>query len=425
MSAMGNTLFGGLSDAAFKGAMSNALSTPIGGAAEARLAGALEMLNTNQLSSGERKTLMTMARALSSDGSISASDANAMIASMQELSSNGVTAFSDSWPFAGMDLRQAPGSELFNGMIGELLGNAGELGSLQRDYQFLSTMDSMLDQTTATPWRAALDSAFASADLSKLSGAERMTLVGMVATATADGAVSWPEASSILAALNQDLGTGTTMHPMPVPAPAQSDWTVARTGDGKANIDLGGYTLAINEHSSEIVLTNKETGETSRIWGDPHFDTNGDGRTDVDFWGTITLNLEDGTKITINTTPYARNEAMTLSSSLTITNGDQAIVVDNLDQNTIGDMTIKQGDTGYAMDTLTGDGMNLYENGQGEGWMVRDGLWMREVTQADMNKTKDMPSDFSLLEGLQAMRFSFASSMLLGMLGSMFQESPR
>ena len=88
-------------------------------------------------------------------------------------------------------------------------------------------------------------------------------------------------------------------------------------------------------------------------------------------------------------------------------------------------MTIKEGDTGYAMDILTGDGMNLYENSSGEGWMVRDGLWMREVTQADMNKTKDMPNDFSLLEGLQAMSFSFASSMLLGMLGSMFQESPR
>jgi len=425
---MGNTLFGGLSETRFQGAMARTLDTPAGGPSEARVAGALEMLNPNQMSGGERKTLLTMARALSADGDINPSDADALIAAMHEFSSTGIGAFSESWPFAGMDLRQAPGSALFNGMLGELLGSStGELGSLLRDYQFLSTVDSLLEQTSTTPWMTALDSAFGNADLSKLSGTERMELVGMVATAASDGDISWPEASTIMAALDKSLGNsgGPSMHPMPVPAPAQSEWTVSETGNGTATIDLGNYTLDINEHNSEMVLTNKDTGERSRIWGDPHFDTNGDGRTDVDFWGTISLNLEDGTKITINTTPYARNEAMTLSSKLTITNGDQAIVVDGIDQNSIGDMSITQSDDGRVLDTFTGDGMNLYENSQGDGWMVRDGLWMREVTQADMNKTKDMPSDFSLLEGLQAMSFSFASSMLLGMLGSMFQESPR
>ncbi|MDT0498229.1 DUF1521 domain-containing protein [Algiphilus sp. W345] len=427
MTAMGNMLFGGLSETRFQGAMARTLDTPVGGPSEARVAGALEMLNPSQMSGGERKTLLTMARALSADGDISPSDADALIAAMREFSTNGIGAFSDSWPFSGMDLRQAPGSALFNGMLGELLGNStGELGSLLRDYRFLSTVDSLLEQTSTTPWMAALDSAFGNADLSRLSGAERMELVGMVATAASDGDISWPEASTIMAALDKSLGnSGPSVHPMPVPAPAQSEWTVSETGNGRATIDLGNYTLDINEHSSEIVLTNKDTGERSRIWGDPHFDTNGDGRTDVDFWGTISLNLEDGTKITIDTTPYARNEAMTLSSKLTITKGDQAIVVDGLDQNSIGDMSITQSDDGRVLDTFTGDGMNLYENSQGEGWMVRDGLWMREVTQTDMNKTKDMGSDFSPIEALQAMSLSFSSGLLMGMLSSMFIDPSR
>lgn len=430
MSVFNSMAMNTMQNARFEGAMARAIDVPFSGPGEARVAGALEMLDANQLSAGEKRSLLTLARVLSSDGYISDSDADALIATMQAYSENGITAFSDSWPFAGMDLRQAPGSQLFNGLLGQLIDQGtGELGQLLQDYSFLTAVDSLLEQTSTNPWMAALDSAFGNADLSKLNPAERRELVGMVAVAAADGEISWPEASAILSALNRGLGSGLEgppMHAMPVPAPApQSVWTVNETGNGRATIDLGSYTLAINERSSEIVLTNKETGERSRIWGDPHFDTDGDGRTDVDFWGTITLNLDDGTKITINTTPWKGNENMTVSSTLTITNGDQAIVVDGLDQNSIGDMTIEQSSNGAFLDTFTGDGFNLYENSNGEGWMVQDGLWMREVTQADMNKTKNMESDFSPVETLRAMSYSFSSGLLMGMLSSMFFGNDR
>lgn len=189
----------------------------------------------------------------------------------------------------------------------------------------------------------------------------------------------------------------------------------------KASIDLGDYTLDINEKRSEFILTNKETGESSRVWGDPHFDMDNDGKTDVDFWGTMTMNLENGTKITIQTTPWKGNEDMTVSSRLVITQGDKAIEVTGMDQNRVGDMEITQSNDGYLKDIFTGDGLDIYEN-DGK-WMVRDGWEMREVTQEDMNTTKSDKSDFDLMEGLQALMAATSISLLSVLMSVLFSQN--
>lgn len=164
-----------------------------------------------------------------------------------------------------------------------------------------------------------------------------------------------------------------------------ANWTASLKNESEGTIDLGdGYSLELDERNSEIRIYNEETGETTRIWGDPHVDI--DGKHAFDFWGTTTFELENGTKITIGTEQYAANPNEYLASKLTITKGDQAIVVDGISQNEIGDLSISMSDNGQALDALTRDGFVLEENADGAGWVSE--LTGNIATQADLDMTK-------------------------------------
>ncbi len=192
-----------------------------------------------------------------------------------------------------------------------------------------------------------------------------------------------------------------------VPTPGAS-WTATMEGESQASIDLGdGYSLELDERNSEIHIYNADTGETTRIWGDPHVDI--DGEHAFDFWGTTTFELENGTKITIDTEQYAANPSEYLASKLTITKGDQAIVVDGISQNQIGDLSITQSNNGQMLDAMTRDGFVLEENATGAGW--RSELTGDIATQADLNLTKvgaiygpdsEMPSMGEITQQLSA-----------------------
>lgn len=165
----------------------------------------------------------------------------------------------------------------------------------------------------------------------------------------------------------------------------QASWTVKTGAEGKASIDLGdGYSLQLNENNSEMTITNAQTGETTRIWGDPHVDVNG--KHAYDFWGTTTFTLANGTKITINTEQGKDNPNVYFASSVAITKGDQAIEVKGLSQQELGDLSITMGSNGRALDRANGDGFVLHENASGAGW--RSGLTGQVATQADLNLTK-------------------------------------
>lgn len=165
----------------------------------------------------------------------------------------------------------------------------------------------------------------------------------------------------------------------------QASWTVKTGEQGKASIDLGdGYSLQLNENNSEMTITNANTGETTRIWGDPHVDVNG--KHVYDFWGTTTFTLDNGTKITINTEQGHGNPNVYFASSVAITKGNQAIEVTGLSQQTLGDLEISMGNNGRALDRANADGFVLHENASGAGW--RSAYTGDVATQADLNLTK-------------------------------------
>ncbi len=170
--------------------------------------------------------------------------------------------------------------------------------------------------------------------------------------------------------------------PICFPKP-EAQWTAQMTGTNTAKVNLGdGYRLEIDERNSQMTVFNDKTGERTKIWGDPHVEV--DGKHAFDFWGTTTFTLENGTKITVNTEQWKGNPNAYVASQVVITKGDNAMVIDGISQNQLGDLSVTMGQNGYALDSAHRDGFTLHENGNGAGWNTETG---KAATQEDLNAT--------------------------------------
>ena len=198
---------------------------------------------------------------------------------------------------------------------------------------------------------------------------------------------------------------------------SDAQWTVKNPGNGTANIDLGKYELQLDEKNSQIKIVNKNNGEVTNIWGDPHIDWNKDGKTDVDFWGKTTFQLEDGTKITIDTEPFKNNPNEYVSSEVTVTRGDHAMKITGLSQNELGDLKVEYADRGgQALDWATTDGFTVRENANGVGWINDD--TGKLATQQDFNITK--PGAAKPYEFTQGFGQALGLYLATGMMGGFF-----
>lgn len=175
---------------------------------------------------------------------------------------------------------------------------------------------------------------------------------------------------------------------LPPTAPDRSNPTNADTTmqGGQAVFENDNYRITMGDNNT-VTINNKNTGETYQAWGDPHM--NIDGQHAFDFWGTTTLKLDDGTKVTIETTPWANDPSMTLSSKVTITNGDYGVQVSGIDTNQVGDLKIEEAEGwGQTLDWAVGDGNRIHENPNGKGFLAVDGNGdIRAVDQQYINQT--------------------------------------
>lgn len=209
------------------------------------------------------------------------------------------------------------------------------------------------------------------------------------------------------------LGGGQRFTPEP-----EAQWSASLSGEHTGSIDLGdGYTLQLDERNSEITIRNAETGENTRIWGDPHVDV--DGKHAFDFWGTTTFTLENGTKVTIDTEQWGGNPDAYVASQVTITKGDQAIVVDGISQNELGDLSVSVSNNGQAIDRATRDGFVLNENASGAGW--RSDLTGQVATQADLNATKpgELYGPGSSMPSFDEIRQALSTFLFFGIVAGM------
>jgi len=197
-----------------------------------------------------------------------------------------------------------------------------------------------------------------------------------------------------------------------------------RMEGGKAVFENDNYRITAGDNN-EVVIHNKHTGETYQIWGDPH--VNIDGKHAFDFWGTTTFKLEDGTNVTIQTTPWAGNANATVASKVTITNGDYGVQISGVDTNTKGDLKIEEGKGwGEVIDWAVDDGNVLHENPAGKGFLAIDGNGqIRAVDQNHINRTdllkggadKGLDSDVQKLVDLFKNAFTFSGLLSISFLG--------
>ncbi len=173
--------------------------------------------------------------------------------------------------------------------------------------------------------------------------------------------------------------------------PAVEPYT-SRTADGRVRFENENYQIFVND-TGEVKIFNKNTGENYRIWGDPHVDV--DGKRAFDFWGQTTFQLEDGTKVTIETTPWRGNQDMTISSKVTITDGDYGVHITGVDDNHRGDLEFNEAEgLGGFMDFMIRDGNVIHENPAGKGFLaIDDNGHIRQVDQQFINETDELKSN--------------------------------
>lgn len=232
--------------------------------------------------------------------------------------------------------------------------------------------------------------------------------------------LSWAAAASRCAAAVRGSG-GCFVDPGTLSNPTNATNASTQMQGGKAVFENDNYRISAGD-DNEVLIQNKNTGETYRAWGDPHMDI--DGKHMFDFWGTTTFLLDDGTKLTIETTPWGNNPNATLSSKVTITNGDYGVQITGVDTNSLGDLAIDEGKGwGGLVDLAVDDGNVLVENTFGKGFLAMDSSGkIRQVDQQYINETdllkggaltQRFDGAFRMLEGLVAISFmgTFLSSL--------------
>ena len=202
-------------------------------------------------------------------------------------------------------------------------------------------------------------------------------------------------------------------------APPASNPTHASTQmvGGKVQFENDNYRITAGDDNS-VDIFNKKTGETYHVWGDPH--VNVDGKHSFDFWGTTTFQLDDGTKVTIDTTPWNNDPSQTLSSKVTITNGDYGVQITGVDTNTTGDLAFEEAaGLGQLADWAVADGNTIHENPNGSGFLGMDASGrLRAVDQKYINET-----DLAKGGAAMAQRAADAFRQMAGLLAISFVGS--
>jgi hypothetical protein len=161
--------------------------------------------------------------------------------------------------------------------------------------------------------------------------------------------------------------------PAPTPLPTPQPHTLSVNGN---TVDTGRYEIRASHH--EVVITDRHTNTSVRAWGDPHFHTS-DGDKAQFHDQPLTLDLQDGTKVTIK--PTARNaDGLAFIDSVAITQGSGAVTINGVSTGNIVVSGVLEGQAD-AIDRQFADGTVLEAGEQ------IDDLWF---TDANGNRTQEL-----------------------------------
>ena len=151
----------------------------------------------------------------------------------------------------------------------------------------------------------------------------------------------------------------------------QTQWSDTAVCNNKASIDLGNYKLDFNKADSSMVMTNTKSGDTTKIFGDPHLTqhANSANSSTAMFNGPMTFVLPDKTKVTIGTQTAANNKNVSFADQVTITHRKQAYQVTGLSEQNQAGLSVQKSNNGRALDAAAPDGYTVTAARGGAGWI--------------------------------------------------------
>ncbi len=191
---------------------------------------------------------------------------------------------------------------------------------------------------------------------------------------------------------------------------------------GGLSFDLtDGYSLSINELESAVFVAHAGTKESVRIWGAAQIEL--DGAQAARFWGTTSVVLGNGAKITLETLQDAKVADVFRLDKLTVTKDERAVVIAGVSQEVGGDLTVVQSNDGRNIDEDTRDGLVIERNTL-TGWADEYGV---AVTQAILDATAPGAAfgPGSDLMSLDEFRTLISRFLAWGQISSMMSMSSR
>ncbi len=199
-------------------------------------------------------------------------------------------------------------------------------------------------------------------------------------------------------------------------------FTVTAQSIGGISFDLtNGYWMSVNERESAVYVANNGTKESVRIWGAAEIQL--DGAKAARFWGTTTVILGNGAKITLETIPDAKAADIFRLDRMTVTLAERAMVITGVSSDIGGDLAVMQSDNGRHVDLDTRDGLVLKRDTL-TGWADEYGV---AVTQELLDATA-VGGAFgpgSNVMSLDEFRTLISRFMTWGMTSSMISLSSR
>lgn len=195
--------------------------------------------------------------------------------------------------------------------------------------------------------------------------------------------------------------------------------------DGSVNFENDHYNINVDE-TGEINVYNKKTDESYTISN--KLDMNVDGTHEFDFKGTTTFDLDDGTKITIDTIRLNDEQYTRVASTVIILDGlaDYAVKIEGVRPDEIDDLTYYETDKEGATAWVIEDANQLTENIEGSGFVavaedgeirIVDQNWIDE-TDVVITSIRDIYNNYSKTSFPGTLRISYVAAMYTSTLES-------
>jgi Domain of Unknown Function (DUF1521) len=145
---------------------------------------------------------------------------------------------------------------------------------------------------------------------------------------------------------------------------------------GRFEVDLSdGYILSVDQPNAEVSVANTLTHESLRIWGDAQIAL--DGAELARFWGTTSVVLGNGTKLTLETRPGPETMDLFRLDRLTVTREQRALIIEGIASETEDALAVRPSFDGYIVDQLARDGLTIERSA--EGWSGESGETVTEA----------------------------------------------